>query len=1434
MSLESLPSLQAGEDVLEEDVEEDDDDDDIHSDSKGYTVTDDNGGDSGRVDNKSFQGSPPPPPTPTPTPTKTPSSSTTTTTNTTSSKYFVPYRTIGMISSGNTFDLMTHQNSSQAIVACPIYNRFHLLQTNKLQPILVSQAVTVTTSGDNGGTNYTSATTTSSGQSIAATTSSQPQQQSKQTKCPERYIQHIISDPTLSITIVSHGSTPPAPAPAPAVISSSIRPKQSLLINTITLYHRTRSLQSIQLDECNAYTIVDLISLGRIKQDLSKSENNTTTRTRTRSSSSTSSTSYGKKSYKENATIFAVLLAKYRPTDTSTNFKNDEVIPTIGYDSDSDNETSDNNNNRNNHDTVQSSDSTTTSCMGQIVIFIATRTSMSIQRRILLQDTTTTKLSQFIPYCMMHPATYVNKILIGGSIYTSTNNNNITNNNEKSQFAACLINIRTGKVIHVYQCFGSTTNVVSSTVTSSNSTNHNNESNISSSLSMNQLKYITTMEQSPAVDTVAMGTNTGIVYLINLKYDQILFHLKHKPKKSNHHNNNNALQSHMLNKNQKNINHNLTNDDHVTITSISFRTDSTAIQYNISPMAVGRSDGRITIWDLTSSDNDDDNDMIRNNYHNQSNNNFGRTILCEMNHVHVGGIAKLQFFPQEPVLISTGISSNAILMHIFDHPDHTGRILRQRKGHITPPKFIRYLHPGAGAGNGILVNMSDGTDASSCQILSSGGNDRTLRVFSTVRSILDKEYSQGKGIEKRARQIGLDNTAELLLPPLIGMSMCEARTREWGDLVTIHEDHSFAYVWSTKRGAQSGPILRQEQWNVSSMKRPPPNTTHATSVTISACGSFALIGTKGGVIYRYNVQSGLARSSYPRSATTMDEEFDNNKKKKGKVVGDINRTIKAIEKTLKTNTRSSNLDQKVIDMELNAKNERIIKSKLQQASHIGYAVTGVAVDIVNKTLISVGMDSKLILWNLHTQAPHKKCPYLLPQPAMKLCYIRESDLAAIALQDHSVLLFDCTSLHVVRRFGAKIGTAVQHKHTDSITDLCFSCDGRSLYTSSMDSTIRVWDVPTNKCVDWLAFKTPPTSLTISPTGQYLATTHVGKVGISLWSDKSFYETVHIDGEDLLKPAYMDEPAVPDENTLGIKSADIKSMEEQEEDVNIVDAPIVSKEKGLITLSGLPVAHWKNLFHLELVKQRNKPREPPKKPPTAPFFLQWRGEQIQSPPQKPTVNGTEQSQDIEEEWAAAWSDDDENDTSSDIKSNELKRENEDTTEPVKTKRHKITHFRSHIALLLLDCSVQNVDDGAIRYQAVTDYIATLGPSAIDVALSSLCNGMHDLDEGLPLLLLTTEWLLEACQLRERFEAINSYLHRFLHLHALTIAGIKSGYSMKVKSNPDENINGISSEKGYERLLDSIVQLKLAQQSATDDLRVKMDHTLCLLRHFSRMI
>ena len=377
----------------------------------------------------------------------------------------------------------------------------------------------------------------------------------------------------------------------------------------------------------------------------------------------------------------------------------------------------------------------------------------------------------------------------------------------------------------------------------------------------------------------------------------------------------------------------------------------------------------------------------------------------------------------------------------------------------------------------------------------------------------------------------------------------------------------------------------------------------------------------------------------------------------------------------------------------------------------------------------------------------------------------------------------------------------------------------------------------------------------------MATTHTGKLGISLWSDRSYYQTIHVDGSKPLNaPARMDDPApiaevestdIDHDNAMKrvIAQAEKKDDVEVEQDENGPSGPASAKQQGLITMSGLPPAHWKNLFHLDLVKQRNKPKEPPKKPPTAPFFLQWRsGESLGG---EPAVNMESAKKSIdqggEEEWDAVWSDDDAEVQEGVVSGNppltpekDEKRERDDeTTHTRLVKKQKVSHFRSHLAALLSECSKLKSANGE-QFSAITHHIGTLGPSAIDVSLSTLCNGMHDLDEGLPLLILTCRWLVEACRSRERFEAVNAYLHRFLHLHSAVLAGIQDQYEWKQHEKdsydptPNELEERNKEHEQREELLKHIDELRFAQRNATESLQGKMENTLCLLRHFSRMI
>jgi U3 small nucleolar RNA-associated protein 21 len=98
------------------------------------------------------------------------------------------------------------------------------------------------------------------------------------------------------------------------------------------------------------------------------------------------------------------------------------------------------------------------------------------------------------------------------------------------------------------------------------------------------------------------------------------------------------------------------------------------------------------------------------------------------------------------------------------------------------------------------------------------------------------------------------------------------------------------------------------------------------------------------------------------------------------------------------------------------------------------------------------------------------------------------------------------SLQIVNiRTGLKKVREFVHAANNKITDIAFSePDSKWLLCSSLDKSIRVWDILTGALVDWIQFKMAPISLDFSPSGEYLATSHVGSKAIYLWSNRAYF------------------------------------------------------------------------------------------------------------------------------------------------------------------------------------------------------------------------------------------------------------------------------------------------------------------------------------------
>ncbi|WVW84648.1 hypothetical protein I302_106682 [Kwoniella bestiolae CBS 10118] len=430
------------------------------------------------------------------------------------------------------------------------------------------------------------------------------------------------------------------------------------------------------------------------------------------------------------------------------------------------------------------------------------------------------------------------------------------------------------------------------------------------------------------------------------------------------------------------------------------------------------------------------------------------------------------------------------------------------------------------------------------QILTAG-RDRSLRYTSVVRDSRSFELSQGSLIKKA---IGLGVTVDhLKYPQITAIASSSIRSKDWEDVVTAQADDAVARTWRVQE-KRLGPWTFEMESGV------------AQAVSVTACGNFALVGSSTGEIRMYNMQSGKERRSFSLS---------------GSAPGDSKPAIIAQSKTARAKAaqQANGTVQKTLE-----------------------AITGLVSDALNRVVVASTLEGKLYFFDFHsTQLLHK---VQLSTSITSMSLHRDSGLLSLICDDLTVRLVDIETRRVVRELRGFKGR---------ILDTVFSPDSRWLIATSLDSTIRTFDIPTGRLVDAFRTASIATSVTFSPTGDFLATAHVDSVGIHLWANKAQFSEV----------ALRHIPEEEDVPEVGLPS--VQGLEEDAaiEGVEAIGAPEFTDiyttpdqlAEGLITMSLLPRSRWQTLLNLETIKQRNKPKEAPKAPEAAPFFL-------------PTVSGLE--------------------------------------------------------------------------------------------------------------------------------------------------------------------------------------------------------------------
>ncbi|KAI0707610.1 Utp21-domain-containing protein [Earliella scabrosa] len=445
-------------------------------------------------------------------------------------------------------------------------------------------------------------------------------------------------------------------------------------------------------------------------------------------------------------------------------------------------------------------------------------------------------------------------------------------------------------------------------------------------------------------------------------------------------------------------------------------------------------------------------------------------------------------------------------------------------------------------------------------------------------------------------------------------------------------------------------------YNLAEGKKKGSTVGSVKAVCVTACGNFGLTASSTGVINMYNMQSGILRRTFDVGAcpANVSSRFRPSGNKK--------------------------------------KEERCI--------------TGLASDALDRIVVASTLDGTINFFDFHTATLEHTL--VLPSTAVSITLHRDSGLLAVICDDLVVRVIDIETRRIVRELGGFRGR---------VLDVTFSPDSRWLVTTSMDSIIRTFDIPTGRLIDLFRTSSVATSITFSPTNDFLATSHVDSVGVYLWANRAQYAEISFQSiveEDVVDVSLPSMQGVAEDEALDALTA--LTVEDKPADV-FSTPPQLDGE--LVTFTLLPRARWQTLLNLEVIQQRNKPKEPPKQPEKAPFFL-------------PTLPGVDHRFAVDEKKA------------------------EEAKKPTKRLQGAAGSTESVFYKKLAEAHESESAD----YDDFFNYTKALSPAAVDLELRSLVS------------LDSMQMFLRALAHRLRshrdFEAVQTFMNVFLRIHGDALA------------------------------------------------------------------
>lgn len=383
------------------------------------------------------------------------------------------------------------------------------------------------------------------------------------------------------------------------------------------------------------------------------------------------------------------------------------------------------------------------------------------------------------------------------------------------------------------------------------------------------------------------------------------------------------------------------------------------------------------------------------------------------------------------------------------------------------------------------------------------------------------------------------------------------------------------------------------------------------------------------------------------------------------------------------------------------------------------SITGLTVDALDIVLISGSSDKMLKIWNFKTSV--LLMTWDCPASITMLELHKENNLIAVALDTNDIEIRDLEARTLVRQFPS----------SSKIMDMAFTPDSRWLIVAYQDKSIRTWDLNLGKMIDAFRLSEVTISLSISSTGEFLATVQENCLGISIWCNYTIYcpTTMKSIDPDVIPPQ-LDMPFVRCDDLLLEEDEEGDDIDGHIEPDNgaISEPEYISPgqlSESLITLSGLPSSRWKNLLNIQELREKQLIQEEEKRerPIKVPFFI-------------PVKDGLKPQLDEEEMQKLQ------------TKGDAILMNNSNS------KIRQLT-LLSPLAKCLIECGHKN------EYEAFLKQMKELGPSLTDAEIRSL--GTDTCGDNKPMLCFLDA--IEYCLKTNRdYELIISWLALYLKAHS----------------------------------------------------------------------